>query len=265
MNSFDISPVVADSGSVRRTGLAAFWGITGALGAVGALPYAMSLTPSLATHIPVALPIFAIAQFVQACAVLMLLSWIGLRLGQAIGLGSPLARALVYRTPFQSDPKRTLAVACVAGVLVGAALIGMDKMFAPLMPPTTLPASPNIDLWKRILACFYGGISEELITRLFLMTLIIWVLGKIARKGESSPAFPMIVAGVVGAAILFGLGHLPAAAQVWPLTPTVVARTVLLNAAAGIPFGFLYWRWGLEHAMCAHFFADIVVHVVGGG
>jgi hypothetical protein len=26
----------------------------------------------------------------------------------------------------------------------------------------------------------------------------------------------------------------------------------------------LYWRRGLEHAMCAHFCADIVVHVLGG-
>jgi membrane protease YdiL (CAAX protease family) len=39
---------------------------------------------------------------------------------------------------------------------------------------------------------------------------------------------------------------------------------VLLNAVAGIPFGFLYWRKGLEHAMAAHFCADVVLHVIVG-
>ena len=54
---------------------------------------------------------------------------------------------------------------------------------------------------------------------------------------------------------------LPAAAQVWGLDAMVVARTVLLNAVAGIAFGWLYWKRGLEMAVLAHFGADLVLHV----
>jgi hypothetical protein len=44
----------------------------------------------------------------------------------------------------------------------------------------------------------------------------------------------------------------------------VIVRTIVLNALLGIPFGWLYWRWGLEYAMLAHFCADLVLHGMGG-
>ncbi|WAS99594.1 CPBP family glutamic-type intramembrane protease [Nannocystis poenicansa] len=67
---------------------------------------------------------------------------------------------------------------------------------------------------------------------------------------------------MAGAAVLFGALHLPAAAQVWPLTHLVVARTLLLNALPGALFGAIYVRRGLEHAIVMHFAADIALHVV---
>ena len=36
-----------------------------------------------------------------------------------------------------------------------------------------------------------------------------------------------------------------------------------LNGIAAIPFGYLYWKRGLESAMIAHFCADFVIYVVG--
>jgi hypothetical protein len=39
---------------------------------------------------------------------------------------------------------------------------------------------------------------------------------------------------------VFGLGHLPTAALIVPLTTLVVIRIVLLNALGGIIFGWLY-------------------------
>jgi membrane protease YdiL (CAAX protease family) len=37
-----------------------------------------------------------------------------------------------------------------------------------------------------------------------------------------------------------------------------------LNALGGVVFGSLYWRRVLEHAMLAHFCADLVLHGIGG-
>ncbi|GAB4179529.1 MAG: hypothetical protein Fur006_12860 [Coleofasciculaceae cyanobacterium] len=99
--------------------------------------------------------------------------------------------------------------------------------------------------------------------RLFCTTLIVWLLWKIFARQRSQPTTLMFWVAIVTAAILFGVGHLPAAATVWPLTPVVIARTITLNALLGIPFGFLYWRWGLEYVI-AHFVADLVLHGLGG-
>lgn len=255
-----------DSGrdSSRNGRLAFAWALAGALAVVGIVPYSLALNPSLAARIPMPLPAFLAVQFIQGFALLLLLSWAGLRLGQAIGLGSPLARAFVYREPMPWPRMRTWAMACVAGSATALALVVLDKAFQPFMPAMTLSAPAPVDLWKRMLACFYGGIVEELLCRLFLMTLFVWILHKIARSSRPVPKAWMFWIGILGAAVVFGLGHLPAAAGVWQLTPLVVARTVLLNALAGIPFGLIYWRKGLEHAMAAHFCADIVLHVIVG-
>ena len=64
------------------------------------------------------------------------------------------------------------------------------------------------------------------------------------------------------AAILFGAGHLPATALIWPLTGAVLARAFVLNGLVGVAAGWLYWRKGILLAMAAHFSADIVLHVL---
>jgi membrane protease YdiL (CAAX protease family) len=64
------------------------------------------------------------------------------------------------------------------------------------------------------------------------------------------------------AALLFGLGHLRATAMLMPLTKLVVASALLLNGFPGLPFGWFYWKQGLESAMVAHFASDIILHVV---
>jgi hypothetical protein len=79
-------------------------------------------------------------------------------------------------------------------------------------------------------------------------------------RRTSRPTASLFWLAIVVSAILFGLGHLPAAASIWALTPIVIVRTITLNALLGIPFGWLYWRWGLEYAMLSHFCADLVLH-----
>jgi membrane protease YdiL (CAAX protease family) len=72
----------------------------------------------------------------------------------------------------------------------------------------------------------------------------------------------MFVLAIVLAALLFGASHLPAAHAAGLLgTPLLAARVVLLNAVVGIACGGLLWKYGLEHAMLAHFCADAVLHV----
>ena len=66
------------------------------------------------------------------------------------------------------------------------------------------------------------------------------------------------------AALLFGIGHLPATARLAPLSPLLIVRALVLNGLLGIIAAILFWRVGFETAMIAHFSADIVLHVLPG-
>lgn len=69
-------------------------------------------------------------------------------------------------------------------------------------------------------------------------------------------------AAIVISAILFGIGHLPALAASFGLTPALVVRTVALNAIAGLGLGWLFWRRPLETAMVAHMTFHVVLVAV---
>jgi membrane protease YdiL (CAAX protease family) len=94
------------------------------------------------------------------------------------------------------------------------------------------------------------------------MSLLAW-LGKFVSKTEDGRPTVLIfwVANIL-AAILFGLGHLPATATLVPLTPLIVVRAIVLNGLLGIALGYLYFTRGLESAIISHFSADIVLHVL---
>lgn len=117
-------------------------------------------------------------------------------------------------------------------------------------------------IWKRLLACVYGAIDEELLLRLFLLGLVLWITRKIMRTDERSGQVVFWIANLL-VALIFGAAHLPAAASIMPLTPIVMFAVVGLNAGAGAVFGYLTWTRGLEAAMIAHFCADLIAHLLG--
>lgn len=135
-------------------------------------------------------------------------------------------------------------------------------MFFLLGSPLTLFTADLPAWWRGLLAAFYGGIAEEVLMRLFLMTLLVWIFSKIVKTGANQPPAMLMWTSIVIAAAVFGIMHLPATAAVTPLTDLIVVRALVLNGLGGIIFGLLYWKKGLESAIIAHFTADIVLHVI---
>lgn len=238
--------------------VAAVIGIAAAIATAAVFPYLLQVMPELRSKIHLALPLVVALQTVQAAVLLGLLALIGLRLGHRVDVGAPWLRAWLAKQP---TPKLPWVSSAVAGLAAALAIIGLSLFTDPYLPaPLQAHAAitPAASALNGFLASFYGGIAEEIQLRLFLMTLIVWLF---ARTHKTAPSNSVYWFAVLLAALLFGAGHLPAAAQVWPLNAIVVARTVLLNAVAGVVFGWLYWKRGLEMAMLAHFSADLVLHV----
>lgn len=115
---------------------------------------------------------------------------------------------------------------------------------------------PNPALWLKLVASLYGAFNEEVLMRLFLVSLFVKIFSLVFKRDKSNFS---IYLSIFLSAILFGVGHLPAMANITELTPLVVTRTLTLNGLAGIIFGWLYWRKSLLSAMLAHGTADVVL------
>ena len=103
-----------------------------------------------------------------------------------------------------------------------------------------------------IAAVLYGGVVEEVMLRLFMMSLVAFLLHKIFCKKLEYPTTGILIAANAIAAILFAAGHLPTTAMLMGITPMILFRCFLLNGGFGLLFGWLYRKYGLRYAMLAH-------------
>ena len=116
---------------------------------------------------------------------------------------------------------------------------------------------PSFAYWMA--SVLYGGVIEEVLLRLFMMSLIAWLAWKIFFRREATPPTGVIIAANIAAALLFAAGHLPSTMQMFgEITPMILLRCFLLNGAGGLVFGYLYRKYGIQYSMTAHAGAHIV-------
>lgn len=241
------------------------------VGVLAVMPFLLVLFRKLPLDkpLPFSLPVLLVLQFVQSAVMLAIATGAGLWLAGKLGKGAPLLQAWLDGEEVGPRVCALLRLAVPAGACVGAWLLVLLRfIFVPLEPALRIVHMSDVAIWKKFLASFYGGIVEELFMRLFLLSLLVWLLLKLARRARratalAAPGAKLFWAINIVIAVLFGLGHLSSAALMLPLTATVVIAALVLNGIASLAFGYLYWTRGLESAMVAHFTADIIFHVVG--
>lgn len=200
------------------------------------------------------------------------LAALGLLLAARVGLGLPFVEGWLEDNPIWDQLLKVVLVAILIGVLGGITVLVLDSLvfsaglteriadIAASMEPGETIHPPA---WQGFLASFYGGISEEVMLRLFFLTLLVWLGSLISRTEEGRPHRLTFWIANVLAAVLFGLAHLPAtAAMGLPLDTFMIIRAVVLNGVLALAFGWLYWTRGLESAIVGHFSVDIVLHVI---
>jgi membrane protease YdiL (CAAX protease family) len=237
-------------------------------------PYSLTLQASSLQNAQLPLPLAVLLpiQWLETTILYGVLAAIGLYIAGRIGLGLPLLESWLAGHPEWERLRRFALPAILAGVMAGVAILALDALaFAPGLSAllnssgtgATQASSLNPPAWQGLLASFYGGVTEEILLRLFVLSLLAWIGRFVNRTPEGRPGLGALWVANILAAVLFGLGHLPAtAAAGLPLNALVVTRAIVLNGLAGVVFGWFYWTFGLESAMLSHFSADIVLHVL---
>ncbi len=208
--------------------------------------------------------VLMLLQGAQNAVLMAVATGLGLLIAHHIGLGAPLLEGLLAGKSVTTQAQAALAPALILGAIPAVFLLILEiTVFWPRLPQAMRTAFPIPALWKRFLACFYGGIAEELLCRLFLLSLLAWLIGFAWHVPGGKPTLGALWLANILAAIIFGLGHLPTTASLVKLTPLLIVRAILLNGIVGVTFGYLFWQYGLEAAMLAHFTADLVLHLIG--
>jgi len=232
------------------------------LSVLALLPYvSVVIAPILAGH-PLRLPLPLIA-LIQGITYFSVAIGLGLLLARKIGLGAPYLEGWLYGKPYPAG-RGWVWISCFTGMGLGVAIvIVLRSNLGAALAALPVATEGSMPIWKRSLACFYGGLGEEIVMRLFLMSLVAWVAGKVWKTASGQPSAGAFWLANILVAVAFGAGHLPLAAQLTRLTPLLVTAVISLNGVAALGFGYLYWKRGLESALLAHFSADIVLHVLG--
>jgi membrane protease YdiL (CAAX protease family) len=257
---------------LKHLKIALFLGLLGLLAGAFVVPFQLESLKNTVTSaeyekmigaIPVPLPVMISIAALQIGLVSFVLSWIGLKLTERTGLTLPLIQTWIVEKKKPVMDQQALKFALIGGAIGSFFMILTDLfLFQPHMPK--LGNGEGVVWWKATLAgVLYGGIVEEVLMRLFLMALIVWLLSFIFKKYRETIPSSFYWIGIILAALLFSAGHLPATEVLYgELNTLIIARSFILNGVLAVFFGYLFWKKGLEYAMIAHMMLHVVTQLV---
>jgi hypothetical protein len=132
----------------------------------------------------------------------------------SVGFRLPVLEGIVEGKAPSSLLKPILGLSIGMGILATILIILLSCMFVHISS-TLLSIEMSIPTWKAFLASFYGGIAEEVLCRLFLMTLLVWISFKIKTTQDRRPTSIGIWLSILGAGetgTLLGAGRV---AKLW--------------------------------------------------
>lgn len=172
---------------------------------------------------------------------------IGMLLKDAAGVSLPILalterKSIIPTVRSLAFPFLALTTISAIGVLLifWGTKWGFDQEYKEILAGTGLPFLTRI---------LYGGITEEILMRFGVMTLMLWILKEINRPNSNLQFWcaNLLTAG------LFATGHLPALlSQVSSPSFWTLAYILGGNFWAGLCFGYAFWRYGLGMSILTH-------------
>ncbi len=239
---------------------AIYWGLIVVLAAISA---ALAAFPPAAVFVPgggqMPAPPFMIA-LVTFAGILVVyggLGLVGLRLSTRVGFAGIWDDSVTDRQRF--------GVPLVAGVAMSVFFVLSDVVLAPVHGLGRIPHPPfPISLGASLSA----GIGEEVLFRLFFISLWVWLVSRVLLRGRASNLVFGVVTGA--SAVLFTVAHFPMVMLLMGIEtvreiPWMFAfELLLMNGTLSIVAALFMRRWGILSAMGLHFWTDVGWHVVWG-
>ena len=147
------------------------------------------------------------------------------------------------------------------GIAIGIFFIIIDQIVGRMHGKQFLPHPP---FPTSLFASLSAAIGEEIIFRLFFVSILYWVFLSISRQRRNAECF-FLAAAI--SAIAFSAGHLPSALYflhietIAEIPSHILLEIFLLNSLLSIPAAYMLKNSGLLAAVTLHLSADLVWHV----
>ncbi|MEL6136703.1 MAG: CPBP family intramembrane glutamic endopeptidase [Cyanobacteria bacterium J06628_6] len=236
------------------------FGILWILGLSGVLSLLLVPLP-LPELLPAAPAFYRPLMLLQPLVLLTVMTWVGTTLASKVGFDVPLIRAIYEGGKIGEVVRSQLIPAATVTLVVFMTLLGIQGLAEPHLPTAYLEVNKSAEtLLPPVTRFLYGGITEEILMRWGLMTLLVWLPWKFLQKSNGRVKAGIVWGAIAITALLFGIGHLPLLFELVPQASTFLVTYIIgLNALVGIAAGWLYWKRGLEAAIMAH----MLFHLLG--
>ena len=178
------------------------------------------------------------------------------------GFGVELSKKINLWGEFKLDKKAlfTTGIITIIGALI---LFPGDKLiFGSLSSWVNNQYNVSPTIPRIIGNLLVGGVIEEVMLRLFFMSLLIFVSSKLFYKDKKVIPIKIYVVANIISSIFFAAGHIPATMTMTTLTPVILVRCFLLNGGIGLCFGYLYRKYGIGYAMISHGFIHLISDIL---
>jgi hypothetical protein len=197
--------------------------------------------------------------------------WLGLLLAAVIAAFAPLDRAFDFAT-LGNPALRAIAIVALAvvGLMVGRrAGLGIEPVGLkhPILTPIAVAAGmavfcaaadwglaggvshhyattiDTIPVWTRIAGFGLRAYNENILYRLFLGSVLVWLIGRVWRRSDGAIAAGAYVTGFVLSQVI----------NIWinvtshgPLTGIALIHDAVRYITPGLVWSWLYWRHGFQ-------------------
>ncbi|MEK6279468.1 MAG: CPBP family intramembrane glutamic endopeptidase [Acidobacteriota bacterium] len=138
----------------------------------------------------------------------------------------------------------TLAMGAGVGLVNLAANWGIteaDPALRALLVERMMAMQP----WEALVA---GPITEEVVFRLFVMSVMAWVVYRVTKRAGRA-----FVIALIGSAAIFAFPHLERPLPADPMLADYYRAALMTKyILLGVPLGWVFWRWGLPYAILCH-------------
>lgn len=190
---------------------------------------------------------------------LLIAIFIGIFTFNKVGLKLPILGKIVGITDQTYYWKEILIYGIALGTLSGILIVIVGYFYKIAYPAefTLLNKDVHLHIVTRLL---YGGVTEEILTRFGLMSLFVYLFSLIFRSNQNTKFW----LGILLSSLLFASGHLPLVFKIVS-NPGIATIVYILigNSIAGLIFGWLYWKKGLESSMIGHMVAHLCMLSLG--